>query len=260
VRTPIIEVHDVAKQFDRADGPFEVLRGITLSVAAGEIVAVVGASGSGKTTLLNLLSQSLRPTTGTIRFGDSSDQRTTIGRVFQTESVFPWLTVKQNVSFGLTYNDTPSNQFDAIASHYIHRVGLEPFTDWWPRDLSGGMRRRVELARAYAVKPKVLLLDEPFIALDAFTRDEMQRLLLDLWHAERNTVVLTTHDIEEAVFLSHRVIVLSERPAVINGTVSVPFAMPRASSLKLDPDFVAIRAQVLRLLGPSQQLPGTETP
>jgi NitT/TauT family transport system ATP-binding protein len=238
----MISVRTLSKAFARSDGPFPVLDRISFDVAAGEILAIVGPSGCGKTTLLNILSSVETPSAGDVSVGSRPPAMSRVARVFQSESIFPWLSVSENVSFAARYRDDSPR--DDLTQRYLREVGLEPFSGWWPKDLSGGMRRRVEIARAFAAQASVLLLDEPFIALDAFTRDEMQRLLLSVWKREPRTIVLTTHDTEEAVYLAHRVLILTTRPATVKSIVSVPFEHPRPSSLKLSEEFIRLRSAV----------------
>lgn len=203
------------------------LERVNLEVDAGEIVALVGGSGCGKSTLLRLVAGLDNPTRGRIRLdGETiSAPHPLVGLIFQEPRLLPWLTVAQNVGFGLT--DRPKAQREKIVGEVLERVGLKDYAHCWPRELSGGQAQRVAIARALAPRPKVLLLDEPFSALDAFTRASLHEHLLDLWAAFRPTIVLVTHDVEEAAFLADRVLVMQPRPGRIAASIDVELARPR---------------------------------
>lgn len=249
---PRILLQGVGKTFPSARGPFEVLRALDLHIESGEFVSVLGPSGSGKTTLLNLLAGFTAPDVGRVLVDGQPVVKPGPDRgvVFQQYAVFPWLTVKDNIGFGLTLraNRIPRADRQRIVAHYVELMGLRGFEDAYPKTLSGGMKQRVAIARAYAARPEILLMDEPFAALDAQTRDAMQELLLQVHAAERRTVVFVTHSVEEAVFLSTRVVVLSTRPAAVREVVDVPFGYPRAAELKTGGPFVALRRQIERLV------------
>jgi NitT/TauT family transport system ATP-binding protein len=178
------------------------------------------------------------------------ESRARCGFTFQTDAVFPWMTVAGNVGYGLRWSGRSPQQRRVVVDHYLQRVGLTGFADHWPRELSGGMRKRVDLARAFAVDPPVLLLDEPFGSLDSLTRVQMQHLLLEVWRTDRKTLMLVTHDVEEALFLGEKVAVMSNRPARVTRVISVPFsAEDRVADLKLAPEFIALRRELLATLG-----------
>jgi NitT/TauT family transport system ATP-binding protein len=205
-----------------------VLDGVDLTVAAGELVCLVGASGCGKTTLLNVLGGFLRADAGSVRIDGQEvrgpDPRRI--RVFQEQGAFPWLTVAGNIGFGLWAR--PAAERADTVRRFVRLVGLDGFEDAYPHELSGGMKQRVEVARALAVDPDMLFLDEPFGALDSITRLTMRRELLRIWQAaERKTILFVTHDIEEAVQLADRVVVLSQRPAHVRRIVDIDIAHPR---------------------------------
>jgi NitT/TauT family transport system ATP-binding protein len=223
---------------------------LSLDISPEEILCLVGPSGCGKTTLLDLIAGFSTPTGGHILINGSEAGAPdgTRGVVFQSDSVFPWMTVEQNVGYGLSVKDNAKGFSSSDVANYLRLVGLSDFASRWPRELSGGMRKRVDLARAYALKPELLLLDEPFGSLDVLTKEEMQLLLLDIWQTEKKTVLFVTHDVEEAIFLGHRVAVMTPRPGSIRQTLEVPFPMPRAASLKLAPEFLDLRRQVTEAL------------
>ncbi len=224
---PKIVVEGVAKSFATDQGTLRVLDNISLTVGDGEIVAIVGPSGCGKSTLMNIICGFDRPDTGSVRV-DGVEQTKPSSRgilISQNGSVFPWLTVQQNLMFGLTGHSHDEKK--RLADHYAEMVGLKGFEARYPHELSGGMIKRVELARALVVKPEILYMDEPFSALDALLHLRMRTELLRILEQERHTVVLITHDVEEAIHVADRVIVLSIRPTTIKATFDVPFAQPR---------------------------------
>src|SRR5512143_2552582 len=214
-----IVIEHVGMTYSSAAGNFEALRDINLSIAPGEFICLVGPSGCGKTTLLNTIAGFLEPTTGAVYMdgvritGPGPDR----GVVFQQYAVFPWLTVAENVRFGLRLaaNQRSPEEIDRISDHFIELVDLTDFKDSYPKELSGGMKQRVAIARSYAVNPQVLLMDEPFGALDAQTRQFMQESLLQILEQERKTVIFITHGVEEAAFLATRVVVMAARPGRI---------------------------------------------
>jgi ABC-type nitrate/sulfonate/bicarbonate transport system ATPase subunit len=209
-----------------------VLEDIDLDVREGEFVCILGPSGCGKSTLLNIVAGFLFPTSGSVRI-DGEEVRGPDPRrifVFQERGVFPWLTVEGNIGFGLARH--PRTEREARIGHYVRLVGLEGFERAYPHELSGGMKQRVEVARALAVDPDMLYLDEPFGALDSITRLEMRRELLRIWQAERKTILFVTHDIEESVQLADRVVVLSARPARIRRIVEIDLPHPRDLSAR----------------------------
>ena len=241
-----VEVRDLGKGFVTRQGPLPVLEGLTLTVADGEFVAVVGPSGCGKTTLLNIIAGFERPDRGEVRVDGLPVTRPGPKGVVisQQGSVFPWLTVRRNLTFGL--NGLPREELRRLADHDAAMVGLQGFEGALPFELSGGMLKRVELARALAVKPEILYMDEPLAALDALTRFRMRLELLRILWRERHTVLLVTHDVEEAIHLADRVVILSARPATIRLIVEVPFPHPRKLS---SPEVVELKERILRELG-----------
>ena len=245
--TPKIVVDQVSKSFPTDKGTLRVIDEVSFSVADGEFVAMVGPSGCGKSTLMNIIAGFERPDAGSARvdgaaLGGPSPKGIVIS---QHGSVFPWLNVQQNLMFGLDDNPGVGSK-EALADHYAEMVGLKGFEKSYPHELSGGMLKRVELARALVVKPEILYMDEPFSALDALMNLRMRGELLRILAEERHTVVLITHDVEEAVHMANRIMVLGPRPTTIQATFDVPFPHPRKLS---NPDLQALRAAILRELG-----------
>jgi ABC-type nitrate/sulfonate/bicarbonate transport system ATPase subunit len=243
---PKIEVRGIAKAFQTRRGSVAVLDDISFSVDDGEFVAIIGPSGCGKSTLLGVLAGFERPDDGEVRVDDEPvrEPRRTGIYIFQQPSLFPWLNLEDNLVFGLT--GMSANERQTTVAHYIALVGLEGFEHAFPRELSGGMQQRAELARALMVRPAILYMDEPFGSLDALTRLRMRTELLRILSRERHTVLLVTHDVEEALHLADRVLVLSPRPARIQTVIDV--VLPRPRSLT-NPDFLGLKASLLKELG-----------
>ena len=245
-----IVVSGLRKSFASDKGPLPVVGGVSLSVKDGEFVAIVGPSGCGKSTLMNIIAGFERPDAGSVRVdGRVQDGPSPKGIVIsQHGSVFPWLTVRQNLMFGL--NGTAHAETDAekatLADHYAAMVGLKGFEASYPHELSGGMLKRAELARAFVVKPDILYMDEPFSALDALMNLRMRNELLRILGEERHTVLLITHDVEEAVYMADRIMVLSPRPTTIQATFTVDLPHPRRLG---SPEAQALREAILKELG-----------
>ncbi|MQA01800.1 MAG: ATP-binding cassette domain-containing protein [Streptosporangiales bacterium] len=241
--TPRLEARSVSKVFTKKDVALEALRDISFTVAPGEFVALLGASGCGKTTLLRTVDGLEAVTSGQllVNGAEETEPGPDRGVVFQQDSLFPWRTVRRNVQMGLEFQGTPKRKAKEQAMKYIELVGLAGFEEHYPHELSGGMRQRVNLARAFCIQPQLLLMDEPFAALDAQTREIMQTELLRIWRETAGgTVLFVTHQIDEAIFLADRIIVLTARPGRIKEFVDVPFERPRELAVKRRPDFVAI--------------------
>jgi NitT/TauT family transport system ATP-binding protein len=242
----------VSVEFPTQAGALRVVDDVSYGIHDREFVSVIGPSGCGKTTMLNIVAGFMQPTAGTVLLdgkpipGPGPDR----GVIFQEYGVFPWLTVKENIAFGLKLaaNRVGQNEREEICQRYMRLMGLSDFADAWPRTLSGGMRQRLALARAYAVRPNFLLMDEPFGALDAQTRSAMQNLLLEVLQAEGKTVMLITHSVEEAVYLSSRIAVMTARPARIREIVTVPFSYPRSDSLHESREFGELRSHIRELV------------
>ncbi|ODT16690.1 MAG: ATP-binding protein [Mesorhizobium sp. SCN 65-12] len=243
---PKIVFSNVTRRFDLAGNEFVALDRFSLDVADGEFVTVVGPSGCGKSTALNIAAGLLAPSEGEVLIdGKGVDgpgpER---GMIFQQYALFPWLTVRQNVEFGLRIKGEPAARRRETAEHFIDLVGLGHFADALPKTLSGGMKHRCAIARAYAVNPSVLLMDEPFGALDALTRVQLQDQLLETWSRERRTVMFITHDVDEAVYLANRVVVMAARPGRLQEIIEVNLPYPRTEQIRLSPEFTAIRNRV----------------
>jgi NitT/TauT family transport system ATP-binding protein len=241
-----LRLENLSIVFTRDNKSIPVLQKLNLDVSEGEFVCVVGPSGCGKSTLLNIMGGFLSPTSGTVSIDGEvvkgPDPRRIF--VFQEHGVFPWLTVEGNIGFGLFKLGADERQ--QRVAHYIKMVGLRGFEEAYPAELSGGMKQRLEVARALAVNPDTLYLDEPFGALDSMTRHTMRGELLRIWEAERKTIVFVTHDIDEAVQLADRVVVLSARPAVIQQIVNIDVPHPRDIS---SPRYLELRDGILQQIG-----------
>lgn len=250
-----VEIKELKKIYTSRKGETIALNGVDLNIKRNEFITIVGPSGCGKSTLLNILSGLLEPTSGEVFCdgklieGTSADR----GVVFQQYALFPWLTVKNNIEYGLKrkkLNDSTvkrgwrhysKKEMQEISYRYMKMMQLEDFADAYPKELSGGMKQRVALARAYAVDPELLLLDEPFGALDAQTRTQLQQDLLEIWEKEKKTCLFITHDIEEAIILGEKVIIMSARPGRIKETVDVDIPYPRDQSTKMADRFLEIK-------------------
>ena len=242
----------VSVEFPTAAGPMQVIDDVTFDIRSGEFVSIIGPSGCGKTTLMNIVGGFVKPTRGQVLLdgrpvdAPGPDR----GVIFQEYGVFPWLTVRQNIEFGLKLaaSRTPANERAAISARYMGLMGLTDFAEHFPKHLSGGMRQRLAIARAYAVRPQFLLMDEPFGALDAQTRSAMQDLLLDVLQSEGKTVLLITHSVDEAIYLSSRIVVVTARPARIRRVIDVPFGYPRTPHTQEDPRFASLRSEIRALV------------
>lgn len=234
----------VGKTFVNAQGATVALRDCDLEVERGSFVSVIGPSGCGKSTLLRIIGGLETASEGSVHTGPADEQYERPAFVFQEQGVFPWLTVQANVEFGLRMQGVSRAERRAIADDWIGRVGLTEFRDTYPARLSGGMRQRVSIARAFATGSDLLLMDEPLGALDAQTRALMQEELLTLWKGSGTTVVLVTHSIEEAILLGDRVVVMTRRPGTVKVAHEVPLPRPRSHSLESDPVFGQLKLQL----------------
>ena len=238
----ILQVRGVERRFDQT----LALQATDLEVAENAFITILGPSGCGKSTLLRIIAGLDQQTAGEVRLdgkpirGPGADR----GMVFQSYTLFPWLTVLDNVCFGLRERGLPRGEQVALAQDFLRKVGLKGFEAHYPKQLSGGMQQRTALARALANKPRMLLMDEPFGALDHQTRELMQELLLGIWEAERTTVLFVTHDIDESIFMASRVVVMSARPGRIKLDRAVPLPHPRHYSVKTTPVFTELKAEL----------------
>jgi ABC-type nitrate/sulfonate/bicarbonate transport system ATPase subunit len=244
-----LRIRDVSKSFPVPDDPVTrrgALETVSLSVAAGELVSLVGPSGCGKSTLLRLIAGLDSPDSGELLVGSESitGPNAERGLVFQDPNLFPWLTVRRNIEAGLVARGVLQEKRGEV-DEFMRLVGLESFGSAYPHHLSGGMAQRVALARALINHPKVLLLDEPLGALDAFTRMRMQDEVLRIWQARRTTMLLVTHDIDEAIYMSDRIVIMTQRPGRIERTIPVPLDRPRDRSSS---EFLHLRGEILELL------------
>ncbi|KQV79661.1 sulfonate ABC transporter ATP-binding protein [Massilia sp. Root351] len=248
-----IRMEQLHIQFGHGAQAFETVQDITLDVAPGEFVCLLGPSGCGKSTLLGALAGHLQPSHGSITVDgqDVQGPHPERGLVFQQHTLFPWKKVLQNVAFGLKMKGVPRAERHARALELIELVGLSGFEHHYPSQLSGGMRQRVEIARVLINHPRVMLMDEPFGALDAQTRLMMQELLLDVWARIKTTIVFITHDIDEALFLADRILVMSPRPGRIIEELRLDFERPRGPELVTSPEFTRLKRHCLALLHPS---------
>ena len=241
-----IEISGVTQEFEKKDGKFLALDTVNLNVEQNEFICVVGPSGCGKTTLLNIIAGLCKPTTGTVKVRGElvTGPGKGNGVVFQQYALYPWLTVEKNVEFGMRMKGVPKAERAEIAKKYIDLVGLSKFAKAYPKELSGGMKQRVAIARAYATAPEVLLMDEPFGALDAQTRAQLQENLLKTWEQERKTCFFITHDVEEAVLLATKIIIMSAGPGHITEIVPVTLPYPRTQQTKLTSEFNELKNQI----------------
>ena len=241
-----LKIDNVYKEYQGRNGKTIALNGVSLDIKENEFICVVGPSGCGKSTLLNIIAGLLEPTSGTVYPDGQVIEGTGVERgvVFQQYALFPWRTVLKNVMFPLEMKKVPKAEAEAIARKYIKSVGLEGFEKSFPKELSGGMKQRVAIARAYAANPEVLLLDEPFGALDAQTRVQLQTELLETWEKEKKTCFFITHDVDEAVILAQRVIIMSARPGRIKKIVDIDIPYPRTQATKTDPRFLELKSEI----------------
>jgi ABC-type nitrate/sulfonate/bicarbonate transport system ATPase subunit len=247
---PKLEVCHLFKSFQHHNKSLLVLQDINLKLDKGNLACIVGSSGCGKSTILNIIAGLDTPSKGEIRLDGNlvcspgSDR----GMVFQNYTLYPWLTVTENIGFGLSLRNVSKAEQKQIINYYLEVVGLTQFAKAYPKQLSGGMKQRVAIARALANEPEVLLMDEPFGALDAQTKEQMQVFLLNLWAKTQTTILTITHDIEEAVYLSEHIYIMSSRPGRIKASISVNLPKQRDTQLKLASEFIDIKRQIIQAL------------
>lgn len=240
----VIDIVDMNKVFEIDGKSVPVLKNINLQLKEGEFVTIVGASGCGKSTLLRMIAGFEKPTEGNVRFKGQNVVKPSIqcGMVFQESRLFPWLTVEKNVGYGLSDKESKTEKKERI-KNYIELVGLHGFEKALPQQLSGGMQQRASIARGLINSPSVLLLDEPFGALDAITKINMQKELLRIWQQEKKTMIMVTHDIDEAIYLGDRIVVMSSRPGTIKKIIDVNMGRPRERS---STEFMIIRKEIYK--------------
>jgi ABC-type nitrate/sulfonate/bicarbonate transport system ATPase subunit len=244
---PQVAIRGVSKRFPVGDGDIEALARIDTAIGRREFVCLIGASGCGKSTMLRIIAGFEEPTTGEVLVdgkritGPGSDR----GMVFQDYALFPWMTVRKNIAFGPRQRQLPRGEVDRIADEFVKLVGLERFADLYPSQLSGGMKQRVAIARVLANDASILLMDEPFGALDALTREQLQRELLQIWSRSPVTIVFVTHSVEEAALLADRVLVMSAGPGRIASDIAIELSRPRDVA---SPEFNAVRRDLARRL------------
>ena len=241
-----VRIDNVKKVFDTRRGEVVALNGVSFDIKENEFMCAVGPSGCGKSTLLNILAGLDSPTSGEVYVDGNlvegpGPER---GVVFQQYALFPWLTVEKNIEFGLKLKGLPQSEIKERVEKYLEVVGLNEFAKSYPKELSGGMKQRVAIARAYAVNPEVLLMDEPFGALDAQTRTQLQQELLDTWEKEQKTCFFITHDVEEAIILATKVIIMSARPGRIKSIIDVNIPYPRNQETKMTREFIELKNEI----------------
>lgn len=254
---PKIAARDISVTYESGRSRVPALTGIDLTVEEGEFVCILGPSGCGKSTLLHMMAGLIQPTTGGVLIdgapvGGPSPDRT---MVFQRDAVFPWFTVEENISYGPRMRGVPRRDRETLAAQLVRLVSLDGFEKRYPKELSGGMRKRVDVARAYANSPSLLLMDEPFGALDELTKENMQIDLQRLWMEKGGTICFVTHSIEEAIFLADRILVMTPRPGTISHEFRVEFARPRRAELKTTAEFQEVRRALLASLATERRHP-----
>lgn len=246
----LLSINEVIKSYTNSTPAINVINGLSLQVREGDFISIVGPSGCGKSTLLHLIAGFDRDYSGEMTFCGEKIIRpsTRRGILFQSPQLFPWLKAKDNIAFGLKLQHLPADQIERETKTYLEHVGMTDFQNFYPDQLSGGMQQRIALARALVMKPKLLLMDEPFSSLDYQTRLEMHQLTLKLWNEYKPSILFVTHDIEEALLLSDKIFILSERPTSLVREIAVPFQRPRELSLIKTLPFNQLKAEILDLL------------
>ncbi len=253
-----LDIRDVSVTYPLARGTMTAIDRVSLSIPAGQFCAIVGPSGCGKSTLLRSVAGLVKPADGTIAIARETDDKPLKAMVFQGRSVFPWMTVLDNASYGLAMRGVTRQERESVAERLLRQVGLGDFLQAYPSQLSEGMRQRVAIARAFAVDPELLLMDEPFGALDEQTRLILQAELLRIWEATGKTVVFVTHSIDEAMILADRIVVLSARPGTIKADITVPFSRPRTvEAVRSAPEFASLFLRIWSLLRDEALAPAT---
>jgi NitT/TauT family transport system ATP-binding protein len=249
ISSPILQVKNLSVTYNGNNGELEAIDDLSFAIKEQEFVCVLGPSGSGKSTLLRVLAGLVQPSAGEVNISPGSERKPVVGLVFQQANLMPWRNVLQNITLPLELQGMDESERNQRAREWIELIGLQGFENSLPRDLSGGMAQRVALARAFVQDPDLLLLDEPFGALDALTRERMGDELLNLWQARRKTVLMVTHSISEALFLSDRVLVFSSRPGRLVLELNVPFERPRSEKIRYTAEFGALSQRLREAIG-----------
>ncbi|MBM3723022.1 MAG: ABC transporter ATP-binding protein [Actinobacteria bacterium] len=247
---PRVQLKDATVRFKTQSGEITALHEVNLEILENEFICLMGPSGCGKTTALNVIAGFQALTSGQALLDGNPIEGADASRavVFQSDAVFPWMTVAQNVAFGPTSQNRPKQEIDRLVKEFLSLTDMQGFADSWPMQLSGGMRKRVDIARAYASQPEVLLMDEPFGNLDFILKETLQGSLRDLWANVGGTIVFVTHDIEEAIFLGDRIVVMTPRPGKIAKIIPIDFGKVRADDIRTSPEFIAIRRGIRELM------------
>lgn len=247
--TKKIELKNVKKVFKTPEGPLTALDTLNLTIQDGEFVCIVGPSGCGKTTLLRILAGLVKQTEGLVLVYSKHPDKPINSMVFQGDSLFPWMTVKANVAYGLAMRGISKSRRESTAQHYIKKMGLEKFASAYPHQLSGGMRQRVNVARAFANDPEILLMDEPFASLDEQNRLILQQQLLQIWEESHKTTVFITHSIDEAILLGDRVLVMTARPGTLKADIKINLKRPRElSEIRTNTKFIELYEKIWHAL------------
>jgi len=244
-------VENISKQFNLRSGEIlNVIQDVSFSVSDGQFMTLLGPSGCGKSTLLRIIDGLIKPTKGKVYLNDKEIISPTkdCGMVFQAYTLFPWLTVQRNVEFGLKYQNVSPDEKKRTADKFIDLVGLSEYRDFFPKSLSGGMQQRVAIARTLAANPEILLMDEPFGALDTQTRAIMQENLLDIWEKTKKTILFVTHDIEEAIYLADTIFICTARPARIKTQIDISISRPRDFHMKTSVPFTEIKSKIIDII------------
>jgi NitT/TauT family transport system ATP-binding protein len=240
-----IAIRDLRKQFPTKDGVFTALDNVSIDIPSGQFFVIVGPSGCGKTTLLRILAGLEQPSSGTVEVAVEQNERPLNSMVFQGDSLFPWMTVFENAAYGLRLRKVAPSQIKEVVGHYLDKTGLTRFANSYPHQLSGGMRQRVSIARAFANDPEILLMDEPFSALDEQNKTLLQEELLRIWEETKKTVVFITHSVDEAVTMGDRIMIMTANPGKAKAMIDVPFARPRnVLELRAQPQYGELVYQI----------------
>ena len=238
------------KNLDMKFNDLYILRNISIGINKGEFVSIVGPSGCGKTTLLNIIGGFIKPTLGKLYHDGQQIKKPSseISIIFQQHVLFPWMTVYENIESGLKFKNVNKNKRIKVIDNFLENFNLKDYSRFYPYELSHGMRQKVAICRGLAIEPAIILMDEPFSSVDAITRINLQKYLLNIWDKYKNTIIFVTHDVEEAIFLSDRIIILSNKPAEIKKEFNIPFNRPREDNIKYTKEFVGLKKKISSLL------------